>query len=46
MKSLDISDAQKNLLMLLDEIALSCEEVMITRDGIGVEMILHTTSYN
>ena len=40
MKYLDIADAQKDLLMLLDEIAVSREEVMITRDGIGVAMIL------
>lgn len=39
MKYLDISDAQKDLLMLLDEIAVSREEVMITRDGIGVAII-------
>lgn len=37
---LDISDAQKDLLTLLDEIAVSREEVMITRDGIGVAKIL------
>ncbi len=40
MKYLDIADAQKDLLMLLDEIAVSREEVMITRDGIGVAKIL------
>lgn len=40
MKYLDISDAQKDLLTLLDEIAVSREEVMITRDGIGVAKIL------
>ena len=31
MKYLDISDAQKDLLRLLNEIAVSHEEVMITR---------------
>lgn len=40
MKYLDILDAQKDLLTLLDEIAVSREEVMITRDGIGVAMIV------
>lgn len=40
MRYLDIADAQKDLLVLLDEIAVSREEVMITRDGIGVAMIL------
>lgn len=39
MKYLDIADAQKDLLMLLDEIAVSREEVMITRDGIAVAKI-------
>lgn len=39
MKYLDIVDAQKDLLMLLDEIAVSREEVMITRDGIAVAKI-------
>lgn len=39
MKYLDVADAQ-NLVSLLDEIAVSREEVMITRDGIGVAMIL------
>lgn len=40
MKYLDIAEVQKDLLTLLDEIAVSREEVMITRDGIGVAMIL------
>lgn len=40
MKYLDIADAQKALPKLLDEIAVSNEEVMITRDGIAVAMIL------
>ena len=36
MKYLDIAEVQKDLLTLLDEIAVSREEVMITRDGIGI----------
>lgn len=40
MKHIDIADAQKSLPTLLDEIADSHEEVMITRDGIAVAMIL------
>lgn len=40
MKYLDVSDAQKDLSTLLDEIALSREEVMITRNGIEMARIL------
>ncbi len=40
MKYLDIAKVQKDLLTLLDEIAVSREEVIITRDGIGVAIIL------
>ena len=36
MKYLDIEEVQKDLLTLLDEIAVSREEVMITRDCIGI----------
>jgi hypothetical protein len=38
MKYLDIALVQKDLLTLLDEIAVRREEVMITGDGIGVAM--------
>lgn len=40
MRYLDIADAQRDLLAVLDEIAVSREEVMITRDGIEVAKIL------
>lgn len=40
MRYLDVSDAQKDLMTLLDEMAVSREEVMITRDGIAVAKIL------
>ena len=40
MKYYDIADLQKELPTLLDEIGDSHEEVMITRDGIAVAMIL------
>ena len=40
MKYYDIADLQKELPTLLDEIGDSREEVMITRDGIAVAMIL------
>ena len=36
MKYLNIAEVQKDLLTLLDEIAVSREEVMITRDCIGI----------
>jgi antitoxin (DNA-binding transcriptional repressor) of toxin-antitoxin stability system len=40
MKYHDIQEIQKNLLKLLEEIGDSHEEVMITRDGIAIAMIL------
>lgn len=40
MKYLDIADVQNDLLTLLDELAVNPEEVMITRNGIAVAMIL------
>ena len=40
MKYYDIAALQKDLPTLLDEICDSREEVMITRDGIAVAMIL------
>lgn len=40
MKYLDIADVQKILPTLLDDIADSPEEVMITRNGIAVAVIM------
>lgn len=40
MKYIDIADAQQYLLSLLQEIAVSHEKVMITRDGVAVGMLL------
>lgn len=40
MKYLDITDVQKSLPELLEEIGDSREEVTITRDGIAIAMIL------
>lgn len=40
MRYYDIGDGQKDLLALLDEIADSHEQVTITRDGVGVAIIL------